>query len=637
MVLQAGSEDRRRAFLAWVDAWRAIGNPPGQKLVLVIDGLDETDPPGQNSLLSLLPAADSLTEGLFILLISRPVSDPDCPDWLGGALTPLMRGPNAETPQPITRETNAYQELMRDYARDRLGWDRSLATTARIDKIIAQSERLFNIFSFYVEQMLSGQAEMPAGDARGEALFEHFLAGLEDRYGSKRADGIRAILASLAAAELAHAWVFGEGAVDDIATGGKLEPMDREFLGLELDTLALAAGMDELTDGRRRLSLAFVESLLLLQGVLWVWRGAGGQPRYRLGLKGFAQGLERWSPEPVARAHSRLATSCLDATEEISSAMGERAVPPAIAEQLLRDTVPLLNAFVELSGSALVRHRFQQLPVGNVSLFVEARHGTGKTPSRQQIFWYNALLAVMHNGCGPQDDQETRLNDLAGAYMNRGNAKQFAPGFGPGAAIADYDAAIGLMETPRDDLGEAWPVPWRNNLANAYANRGNAKQSAPGFGPGAAMADCDAAIEIMEALRDALGEAWPMPWRNNLAIAYKNRGNAKQSAPGFGPGAAIADYDASIGLGKTLRDALGEAWPMPWRNDLANAYMNRAISKRQMPAWGTANAANDAGTAIMIWTSLVGDLGEQTPPGWRVRLGQARQILANWRDEESGE
>ncbi len=50
-------------------------------------------------------------------------------------------------------------------------------------------------------------------------------------------------------------------------------------------------------------------------------------------------------------------------------------------------------------------------------------------------------------------------------------------------------------------------------------------------------------------------------------------GQCKQSAPGFGPGAAIADYDAAVTLMVALREGLGKDWSMQWRKDLASAYM----------------------------------------------------------------
>ena len=111
--------------------------------------------------------------------------------------------------------------------------------------------------------------------------------------------------------------------------------------------------------------------------------------------------------------------------------------------------------------------------------------------------------------------------------MNRGDAKRYAPGHGALAAIADYDTAIAIGERPREALGEDLPVPWRIDLAGAYMNRGNAKQSAPGHGAPAAIADYDTAIAIMERLREALGEDWPVPWRNDLATAHFFRGRAR--------------------------------------------------------------------------------------------------------------
>jgi hypothetical protein len=231
-------------------------------------------------------------------------------------------------------------------------------------------------------------------------------------------------------------------------------------------------------------------------------------------------------------------------------------------------------------------------------------------------------MAAVHYRLGENCPSDWR-NGLASAYVNRGNAKQSAPGFGPGAAIADYDAAIALMEALRDGLGEGWPVPWRNDLASAYTNRGVAKQSAPGFGPAAAIADYDAAIALREALRDGLGEGWPVPWRNDLANAYMNRGTAKQSAPGFGPGAAIADYDAAIALMEALRDGLGEGWPVPWRNDLANAYMNRGTAKQDAPGFGPGAAIADYDAAIAVMEALRNGLGEGWPVPWRNELAAA--------------
>jgi hypothetical protein len=111
------------------------------------------------------------------------------------------------------------------------------------------------------------------------------------------------------------------------------------------------------------------------------------------------------------------------------------------------------------------------------------------------------------------------------------------------AAVGAYSKVIGLDESLQHPTNED-----RNDLAGAYMGRGVAKQDAPGHGGLAAIADYDRAISIREELRRALGEDWPVPWCNDLATAYMNRGNAKWGAPGHGGLAAIADYDRAIAM-----------------------------------------------------------------------------------------
>jgi tetratricopeptide (TPR) repeat protein len=219
-------------------------------------------------------------------------------------------------------------------------------------------------------------------------------------------------------------------------------------------------------------------------------------------------------------------------------------------------------------------------------------------------------------------------NGLANAYMHRGNAKMFVPGCGALAAIADYDAAIVLMEHLRDSLGERWPVPWRNHLAGAYVNRGIAELDAPGHGALAAIADYDAAIAIMEGLREALGKKWPQRWRNRLAVTYMSRGNAKVNASRYGALAAIADYDTAIRTMESLREMLGEDWPVPWRNELAGAYMNRGNAKMFVPGYGEAAIA-DYEAAIATMERLRQELSEKWPVPWRNSLAVAYMNRGN--------
>jgi hypothetical protein len=246
-----------------------------------------------------------------------------------------------------------------------------------------------------------------------------------------------------------------------------------------------------------------------------------------------------------------------------------------------------------------------------------------------------ALMEVLQQKSGANWPLSWR-NELANSYMNRGNAKRVAPGFGPGAAIADYDTSIALKEALRKELGAGWPPDWRDSLAGTYTNRGNAKHYAPGFGPAAAITDHNAAIALRETLQDEPDADRSRSWRFELARAHENRGIAKQYAPGFGPGAAISDYDAAISLMEALRDENGTDWPLDWRFELANAYMNRGYGKQHAPGFGPGAAITDYDAAISLMEALREELGADWPPDWRRTLSLAYLNRGNARRSAPG-
>jgi hypothetical protein len=139
-------------------------------------------------------------------------------------------------------------------------------------------------------------------------------------------------------------------------------------------------------------------------------------------------------------------------------------------------------------------------------------------------------------------------------------------------------------------------------------NRGNVSIEAPGHSPSATIADYDRAIALMEDLRASLRDHWPVPWRNDLAEAYTERGKANWLVPALGPVAAIADYQKAIALREDLRAALGADWPPTWHEALARDYFNRALARRQV-ADGS-GACADARRAENLCVELVRQLGE---------------------------
>ncbi len=218
---------------------------------------------------------------------------------------------------------------------------------------------------------------------------------------------------------------------------------------------------------------------------------------------------------------------------------------------------------------------------------------------------------------------ENWRNHLASAYTNRGNTKRGTWGHGDVAAITDHDHAIQILEALRVDMGELFPARCRSDLASAYMNRGNAKQNAPGYGAAAGVLDQTYAIAIFEELRVEMGERFPADWCNGLAGAYTNRGNAKWYAPGHDAVGAIADHTQAIELLEALRVEMNEHFPEAGRSDLASAYMNRGNAKQNAPGYGAAAGVLDQTHAIAIFEELCVEMGERFPDRWRNALAFA--------------
>ncbi|MCP4109714.1 MAG: tetratricopeptide repeat protein, partial [Desulfobacteraceae bacterium] len=100
----------------------------------------------------------------------------------------------------------------------------------------------------------------------------------------------------------------------------------------------------------------------------------------------------------------------------------------------------------------------------------------------------------------PRSDWPPQMtNDLAAAYVNRGVALDSQGRYDK--AVADYANAIELMESLRkiQESRSEWPPQMTNDLAGAYMNRGNVFNNQGRYDK--AVADYANAIELMESLR----------------------------------------------------------------------------------------------------------------------------------------
>jgi hypothetical protein len=463
---------------------------------------------------------------------------------------------------------------------------------------------------------------LKAGDEGAAGLYGTYLDSLPKLFGSQKlADEADLILAALTAAETAYAEAVEATAPVAIEPAGQDEngePLFRatktarvgglptEWTGVPL--YALASVLDR---ARERQSIddevyaaSFVYVLFRLKAALGVWRAdASPDARYRVWLKDFGKVIAahpRLGPK-VTACHARIARALLAEGEAYvqSGDDDERGDPPAVMAAF----GPVAFRHAELGGERASPDLAGLARALWAASFQARREGDNSAAVR---YYSGQLGRNLAETLAPAE----RWNDLASAYMNRGTAKQSADGNGPGAAIEDYGQAITIMEALRRALEPKglWRDDLRNVLALAYMNRGNAKHSADGHGPGAAIEDYGQTIDIMEALRRALEPKgrWRDDLRNDLAKAYVNRGIAKESADGHGPGAAIEDYGLAIDIREALRRALEPKglWRDELRNDLAKAYVNRGVAKRSADGHGPGAAIEDYGQAITIMEAL---------------------------------
>jgi tetratricopeptide (TPR) repeat protein len=241
------------------------------------------------------------------------------------------------------------------------------------------------------------------------------------------------------------------------------------------------------------------------------------------------------------------------------------------AQELLTDPAEqarLLSpvfALAECLFTVADEDRHHSIAVPNLTDFIAIQEELGKFLSPQY-------------GWDPQSQ-----NDLAKAYMNRGNAQQDVPDIN--AAIRDYGSAIEIREKIRDILEPQgrWAPWYQNYLAKAYGSRGNAHQALPDIN--AAIRDYESAIEVMEHIRDTLKPQgrWDSDYQNDLSKAYTNRGVAQQAVPDIN--AAITDFGSAIEIREQIRDTLKPQgkWDPQYQDDLATTYMQRGNAHRALP------------------------------------------------------
>lgn len=615
--------DRQAGFLKWIEAWRARARkhlsreattPP---LLLIVDGLDETDDPEKGeSPIDLLPHSGDLPEGLYILLTSRLAEEPDCPGFVASHINPIV---DLDKNGKVTRlglDSEPYLDMLHQYVAARS--PRKLDHKETL-KVIEHAQRRFIYVSFLTQRLVELGDHINLQElGEGEELYANWLAGLDREYGNKRAEAMREVILFLAAAEEAHAWVYGAGRKIDLVNGEVLTPLPEDWRGLPIKVLAVLTQQDRPDEvGSTQIAPSLLFTLAALQSALGVWRGDDGTARYRLGLKGILPAVRQNSElaRQLPRFHARLASTLLDVAENI-----QRDGWSDSNWALFSNLAPLTESAVELSCSDVLRERASKTKLDEIANSRDDEWNT-RGEMALRIKWLTFAIATLTPHDMDSVAQAARIpyfptiSGIATAYARRGLAMRDRGDFDN--PLRNFDVAIALRETAVSAQYAGESPRDVHNQPNDYINRGHTKDERGDFQ--GAIEDYGHAIEILETYLGISEEYRTPVLVKELANAYLNRG-----MPLFNLGRydeAVADYDKSIELKLFTRGRHPDSWQLHDQSALSTVWMNRANARNVQNDY--AGAVQDYGIAMKLLEPL-----RQYAPG-KAWLRFYQQTLGN--------
>jgi len=653
-----------------------------ERVLLIIDGLDELPAPGTgdapdvtNGIADLIPKADSLPKGMFLLLTSRPVTKGETPRWVSRKLDAAFRGQKHCRTVDIDSDSAAYRGLLRQV------FDHSLVTHAKKSQRPQQPDQLFESighradwsflhFGHLIRLLRDGVIsadDVTRMKEHGDQLFMAYLHKLEDTIGPKQFDRVRELLLVLAACEEAH------------AQAARIVPpvfFKADWRGLPLDELN--GLLHELPPGNGkhgpRVPLRMLFLLKSMEDILRSHRGDDEYSRHGIGLKGMVAAMRTdrtaggWA-ERLDRTHLRLVKEAIDTERTVAESTDDDAPNEQYlqwhgwyhgkalldrggrtareeATQVLHDYVLPRHVLQEVSG-AFGEEWSRHAAIETLSILIDhIQWHSGARPTAEDL----KNLAQAH--CNRGADRES-LYDSEGASEDFGKAilltQQAIRAAGPRVpwnlryglaathnnrgthhaahcefveAAADFDKAIAILKQLRINAKPESKPDIDGMLATALMNRGNC------FGVSddrpAARRSYSRAIEILRDLRKVHDFLWNGEICSTLASALSKRGGVFMESDDLA--AASKDYAEAIALLEQYLDKHEDDWaPDAWQT-LAETYAARGgLTKRGQDA---ERAIADYKQAIFLFKTLQELYDDECPPNMFVNLAHAYEDRA---------
>jgi tetratricopeptide (TPR) repeat protein len=649
--LDVQATDPAAAFTEWLHQAFRLNPARLAGLMLIVDGLDELPPKpdSQASIADFIPRPETLPEGCFLLLTSRPLAD--CPPHIRQTLTDRFTGCADFGEYALNLDdasSAAYHQLLRTYFNQELetrlkaDLHQALAevvhgqTAVRYRNDLSQLSRLAKFAKDEWEILTKGVAVIKR---KAPSLAKAVVQPLLDRYDAAFTEVLHKAnsrflyvahltdllrderLALTGIADLptgsglyAHYLQQLERMLtgqSESAVGNNAETSNKPWAFTRRVILTLAAAEQAHVacqailpasihdDGFRGVPLAILAALLdepsrtvrltftlySLKGILTAWKGEDTHDAH------YALGLQDFV--------TTVSALWPDALIDCHRLLATQTIEALGAIETIEDQLGLLDqwrlqylvAHVDLAGDQVLRRR------------LIAAEGIKKAlrQLRDELFAssHNAIavcygtyeLVIAEWRLSQQDTPSTRVG-LAESYINR--ARPCASGGDIAGAMTDYSTAIRLLENLRQQTGADWLPAWGNTLANAFLERSHTHGISGHLTE--AQADSSAAIALWKDARRQMGPKWPPDWVRKLAGAYISRSNSYALSGNLVE--VHADQDTAIRLLEGLHRRMGTNWPPAWDDDLASAYMDRGNVRHSSSDLVGARADYDASIVL---------------------------------------
>lgn len=555
-ILSRYSDQKRKDFAEMLNFYRREHQRHFQKekLLFILDGLDEIPATDQVSIFDFLPTPELLDEGVYLLLTCR--TNPEISHFTKNQLETMTFTDRLS----VQRDDIRHVDVLRAYITNQI----APTEKQQVEVLLHKAEYRF-LYLKAIKELLNASQDLEYGYlADGKALFAEFLDTLRHAYGEKFFAGVVKLLVIFSTA-------FGPLTLKEISY----------LFEEEHPTFKLLAHLVDLR--------GFLKSEHSYRGTLL---SLAHPDLCDVILEGYGQTiqdlLQRWIVERVLGETGEieiedegkiyLFTHLVDYMNTYAEQSYNAIFDAAFAERLSALALKLQRE------SLAEHHRERVLDLyTTVAEIYERLLHTGMLPDEQilaktymnrgrasinmqritdAIADYDRVIAIRQKLLKTRKLLEK--NQLAAALVNRGTAYLQVQNIE--RAIRDYGQAIEI----RQSLQKQGKLQDEASLARVFVNRGNAYRRIHNLR--AAIADFDRAVAIQQ----RCFENGTLQHEHELAAALMNRGITFMQI--HETQHALVDYDRAI----ELQQQLLHTGRLPDENHIAKTLLNRAILYSRM-------------------------------------------------------